>query len=95
MKCYWCYRIRLLATEQDIIHYVKQPLKGNLNIQCTYKTPPSCISISPASLLKGDKKKKKKRKNSVGCYKLGVINTLIDLNYNVVEGYNIPISRRY
>ena len=69
-------------------------MKGNLNIQCTYKTPPSCISISPASLLKGDKKKKK-RKSAVGCYKLGVINTLIDLNYNVAEVYNIPISRRY
>ena len=63
---------RLLVTEQDIIHYVKQPLKGNLNIQCTYKTTPSCISISPASLLKGDKKKEKKKRGWVlqaGSYK--------------------------
>ena len=49
-----------------------------------YTTPPSCISISPASLLKEDKKKdKKKKRRSWVCYQLNVTNTLIDLNYNV------------
>jgi len=34
-----------------------------------YITPPSCISISPASLLKEDKKKDKKKKKT----QLGVL----------------------
>ena len=51
-------------------------LEGNLNIQYTYTTPASCtVSISPASSLKGDPPKKKKK--AVGCYKLGVRSTLI------------------
>ena len=70
-------------SEQDIIHG-QTTIEGNLNIQYTYTTLPSCISISPASLLKEDKKKKiRKRKSVVVWYQLGVTNTLIDLNYNV------------
>ena len=51
-------------------------LEGNLNIQYTYTKPASStVSISPASSLKGHPPKKKK--SAVGCFKLGVISTLI------------------
>ena len=73
-------------TEQDINHLVKQPLNRNLNIQYTYPTPPTCTSISPASLLKEVKKK------AVGCYQLGVINTLNDLNYNVARVQLVAVT---
>ena len=82
------HRVLRRAAVVDLARYHSfvntQPLHAdNLNVH-VYNTAKLTINISSTIVKKDKERRKRKRKNVVGCYQQGVISTLIDLNYNVV-----------